>query len=148
MSTNSIKRSYYNPNYISNARKLNRVMIKSNALGVGTHLQVRNLGKEWAFEVGIVDGSSCGTGENSSGCLLFEVNFFFPFLIQSILFSFTNVDTRHVISVCHEIISAWLRFDLARSCLIPVVRDDHCRVKKEFVQTDSQNHALAFLACI
>ena len=140
MSTNSIKRSYIfghllqSKLHISNARKLNRVMIKSNALGVRMHLQVR---KEWAFEVGIVDGSSCGTGENSSGCLLFFS--FFPYPIHPLFIYKCGHTSRHIGVPWNHI------------CLVAVWS---CRSRrslssqKEFVQTDSQNHALTFLACI
>jgi hypothetical protein len=65
------------------------------------HLQVRNLGREWAFEVGIVDHAGrVGIVRLST----FQVNsFFFP--IQIIFLPFTEA--------CHEFISAWLLFVLA-----------------------------------
>ena len=83
---------------------------KSNALGVRhpwMHLQVRNLGREWAFEVGIVDHAGrMGIVRLST----FQVNFFF-FLSRSFLFPFyrgwNDVDTASSYR-CHE--NHWLLF--------------------------------------
>lgn len=70
---------------------------RSNTLGVKhpwMHLQVRNLGREWSFEVGIVDHAGrAGVVRLST----FQVNFFFPcnFFPQhlcSFFLSFTSLN--------------------------------------------------------
>ena len=87
---------------------------KSNALGVRhpwMHLQVRNLGREWAFEVGIVDHAGrMGIVRLST----FQVNFFFFFFFSCPdHFSFhfyrgwNDVDTTSSYR-CHE--NHWLLF--------------------------------------
>ena len=94
---------------------------KSNVLGVRhpwMHLQVRNLGREWAFEVGIVDHAGrVGIVRLST----FQVNPFFPPPYPNhplSIYRGLNLWT-HVKSVCHKIV---------------------CLLSKDFVQTDSNLH--------
>ena len=74
---------------------------KSNALGVRhpwMHLQVRNLGREWAFEVGIVDlAGRVGIVRLST----FQVKAFFPPLYPLSIFRGLNLWT-HVKSTCQS----------------------------------------------
>ena len=96
---------------------------KSNVLGVRhpwMHLQVRNLGREWAFEVGIVDHAGrVGIVRLST----FQVNPFSPPLIQTILFPFTE---------------AWTCGHTSNRCVMKFI--SVCLLSKDFVQTDSNLH--------
>ena len=107
MGTNSIKRCYIFGHLQtklrkSNARKLNRVMI------------IQRVGSQTSMD----ESPGSGIGFRSwfcrpcvtSGCLLFRWT---SFLSLSKPSSFHSQMWTHVISVCHEIISAWLLFNLA-----------------------------------